>query len=77
VLDSSPLFSVSSPLGFKPTYKQFCSFLFKVVSWLQLNPAPFSPYSFCRGGTTFPFDCPIPSEVIKLQVDWHSDAYLV
>ena len=47
------------------------------MSTLQLDPSNFSPHSFRRGGATFAFDCHIPSEIIKLQGDWQSDAYLV
>ena len=75
---SAPLFSVISGSGLQPiTYKQFCAFLSRVISSLQLDPSKFSPHSFRRGGATFAFDCHIPSEIIKLQGDWQSDAYLV
>ena len=47
------------------------------MSRLHLDPSHFSPHSFRRGGATFAFDCHIPSEIIKLQGDWQSDAYLV
>ena len=75
---SAPLFSVFSGSGLEPiTYKQFCVFLVRVVSKLNLDPLLYSPHSFRRGGATFAFDCHIPSEIIKLQGDWKSDAYLV
>ncbi|CAH3120246.1 unnamed protein product, partial [Porites lobata] len=75
---SAPLFSVSSGSGLVPiTYKQFCAFLSRVISTLNLDPSLYSPHSFRRGGATFAFDCHIPSEIIKLQGDWKSDAYLV
>lgn len=75
---SAPLFSVSSGSGLVPiTYKQFCAFLSRVMSTLNLDPSLYSPHSFRRGGATFAFDCHIPSEIIKLQGDWKSDAYLV
>ena len=75
---SAPLFSVFSGSGLAPiTYKQFCVFLSRVLSTLHLDPALYSPHSFRRGGATFAFDCHIPSEIIKLQGDWKSDAYLV
>ena len=55
----------------------FLGFFPRVVSRLHLDPSLFSPHSFRRGGATFAFDCHIPSEIIKLQGDWQSDAYLV
>ena len=75
---SAPLFSVLSGSGLEPIiYKHFSGFLSRVASRLQLDPSRFSPHSFRRGGATFAFDCHVPSEVIKLQGDWQSDAYLV
>ena len=43
----------------------------------SVRPFSFSLHSFRRVGATFAFDCHIPSEIIKLQGDWQSDAYLV
>ena len=75
---SAPLFSVFLDSGLAPiTYKQFCVFLSRVLSKLHLDPSLYSPHSFRRGGATFTFDCHIPPEIIKLQGDWKSDAYLV
>ena len=75
---SVPLFTVLTRSGLQPiTYSRFCTFLSQVVSRLHLDPSLFSPHSFRRGGATFAFDCHIPSEIIKLQGDWQSDAYLV
>ena len=71
-LSSVPLFTVLTRSGLQPiTYRQFCTFLSLVVSRLHLHPSLFSPHSFRRGGATFAFDCHIPSEIIKLQGDWH------
>ena len=73
-----PLISVLSGSGLVPiTYKQFRVFPSRVVSKLRLDPSLFSPRSFRRGGATLAFDCHIPSEIIKLQGDGQSDAYLV
>ena len=44
---------------------------------LSLDPADFSGHSLRRGGATFAFQCGIPSELIKLQGDWRSDAYML
>ena len=75
---SVPLFTVLTRSGLQPiTYRQFFTFLSWVVSRLHLDPSLFSPHSFRRGGATFAFDCHIPFEIIKLQGDWQSDAYLV
>ena len=69
----APLFTVSLQSCLQP----FCSFLSCEVSRLHLDPSHFSPHSFRRGGATFAFDCHIPFEIIKLQGDCQSDAYLV
>ena len=75
---SAPLFTVLLRSALEPiTYKQFFGFLSWVVSRLHLEPSLFSPHRFRRGGATFAFDCHNPSEIIKLQGDWQSDAYLV
>ena len=75
---SAPLFSVFSGSGLAPiTYKQFWVFLSRVFSELHLHPSLYSPHSFRQGGATFAFDCHIPPEIIKLQGDWKSNAYLV
>ena len=75
---SAPLFSVFSGSGLAPiTYQQLCIFLSRVLSKLHLDSALYSPHSFRRGGATFAFACHVPSEIIKLQGDWKSDAYLV
>lgn len=47
------------------------------MSRLHLDPSRFSPYNFRCGGATFAFDCHVPSEIIKLQGDWQSEANLV
>ena len=48
---SAPLFSVISGPGLQPiTYKQFCAFLSRVISRLQLDASNFSPHSFRQAG---------------------------
>lgn len=77
---SAPLFSVrdSSSASCQPiTYSQFSRFLARSIQAIGADPSAFSPHSFRRGGATFAFDCGLPAEFIKLQGDWHSDAYLV
>lgn len=80
ISSQTPLFSVwcNSLRKHKPiTYAQFSSFLKSCVLYLGLDPATFSPHSFRRGGASFAFACGVPSELIQLQGDWKSDAYLV
>ena len=44
---------------------------------ISLDPKDFSGHSLRRGGATFAFQCSIPEELIKLQGDWRSDAYML
>ena len=48
-----------------------------LASLVSLNPQDFSGHSLRRGGATFAFQCGIPSELIKVQGDWRSDAYML
>lgn len=57
------------------TYEHFSSFLTKVLKSAGLDSTYYSPHSFCRGGATFTFESSVPSELIKVQGDWHSDCY--
>ena len=59
------------------TYPQFSRFLARSLQAIGVDPREFSPHSFGHGGATFAFDCGLPAELIKLQGDWCSDAYLV
>ena len=79
---SAPLFSVpasDSESVQAITYPQFSRFLPRSLQAIGADPSEFSPsfHSFRRGGATFAFDCGLPAELIKLQGDWCSDAYLV
>ena len=77
---SAPLFSVrasDSESVQAITYPQFSRFLARSLQAIGADPSEFSPHSFRRGGATFAFDCGLPAELIKLQGDWRSDAYLV
>ena len=40
-----------------------------------LHTLRFSGHSFRRGGATFALHCGVPSDYIKLQGDWKSNAY--
>ncbi|CAH3163350.1 unnamed protein product [Porites lobata] len=48
-----------------------------LASLVSLNPQDFSGHSLHRGGATFAFQCGIPSELIKVQGDWRSNAYML
>ena len=77
---SAPLFPVrasDSESVQAITYPQFSRFLARSLQAIGADPSEFSPHSFRRGGATFAFDCGLPAELIKLQGDWRSDAYLV
>lgn len=75
---SSPLFSVRSATGFKPiTLAQFSAFISRVTKAQGLDASKFSAHSFRRGGASFAFEAGVPAELIKVQGDWQSDAYLV
>ena len=78
---SAPLFSVrASGSESCQAYSQFSRFLARSLQAIGADPSAFSPHSFRRGGgggATFAFDCGLPAELIKLQGDWRSDAYLV
>ncbi len=75
---SSPAFVIRHGSGVRPvTYSQFQSFLKSQVSRLGLDPARFSSHSFRRGGANWAFRSRVPTELLKQQGDWRSDAYLV
>ena len=59
------------------TYAHFSSFLTKVLKSIGLHSTNYSPHSFRRGSVTFGFESSVPSELIKVQGDWHSDSYLM
>lgn len=58
------------------THKWFTDRLRGAIANTGRNPREYSGHSFRSGGATFAFECGIPMEVIKLQGDWLSDAYL-
>lgn len=58
------------------THKWFTERLRKAIANTGRNPREYSGHSFRSGGATFAFECGIQMEVIKLQGDWLSDAYL-
>ena len=71
-----PLFCFPLPLGPQPmTHPCFVSHLRISLSKLGFNASQYSGHSFRRGGASFALQCGIPTEWIKLQGDWTSDAY--
>ena len=80
IASHEPLFSISSSksaLSTPVTYNVFANFVKRSISALGKDASAFSPHSFRREGATFAFECGLPAELIKLQGDWRSDAYLV
>jgi len=58
------------------TYPSFSKLLGIVLGQSGISPSLYSGHSFRRGGASFAFACGIPSDLIKIQGDWSSDAYL-
>ena len=76
VLRSSPSLQLSGQLDCI-TATSLNNGIKHLVSMLSLDPDDFPSHSLRRGGATFAFQCGIPSELIKLQGDWRSDAYML
>ena len=71
-----PLFCYPSPAGPRPiTHRTFVSYLRQCLPKLGLDPSQYSGHSLRCGGTSFAMQCGVPTEWIKLQGDWASDAY--
>ena len=69
---------VSVGSGIKPVLASHFNRFFKAcVRAAGFDPQHFSSRSFRQGGATFAFNCGAPSEFIKAQGDWQSDAYLI
>ena len=73
----TPLFSY--PV--RDTYRSLHHQSFSIALKSALNKAgyqasKYSGHSFRRGGASFAFSCGIPADLIKIQGDWSSDAYL-
>ena len=75
---SASLFSYPLPSGTYShlTYASFSKLLTTVLIEAGISPYQYSGHSFRRGGASFAFSCGIPSDLIKIQGDWSSDAYL-
>ena len=71
-----PLFCFPTPSGPKPlTHATFVNHLRHCLTKLGVDPSKYSGHSFRRGGASFALQCGVPTEWIKLQGDWASDAY--
>ena len=76
--------SLGAPLFSYPTKNEFTFFnhatfttyLKKALDMSGHQSSQYSGHSFRRGGASFAFLCGIPSDLIKMQGDWSSDAYL-
>ena len=77
---NAPLFSLPGPRG-KPapvlTYSIFLSALKKLLTKQGYDVGAYAGQSFRRGGATFALSSGVATEFIKMQGDWHSDAYLL
>ena len=51
-------------------------FIKSSVARLGLDPGLFSSHSLCRAGASWAFAAQVPGELIKMQGDWTSEAYL-
>ena len=58
------------------TYSHFVKLLRRKLSFLGLQHELYSSHSFRRGGASSAFALHLPGELIQLQGDWKSDAYL-
>lgn len=71
-----PLFTYPTRNGWLPlTVQVFQSKLVTFLSSLGINPSDYSGHSFRRGGASFALECGLPTEIIKAQGDWASNAY--
>ena len=72
----APPFTFSSSRGWAPlAAHMFTVRLHALLSTLGASPASYSGHSFRRGGASFALECGLPTELIKAQGDWVSNAY--
>ena len=64
------------PGGLPFMYYQFHAKLHSALRLAGYQEQLFSLHLFRRGGSTFIFNCGVPSELIKLLGGWKSDCYL-
>ncbi len=73
----APAFSLPSETNIKPvTYRFLQSFIKLAINSIGLDSSHFSSHSFRRDGTTWAFKSHVPAELIKVQADWTSQAYM-
>ena len=74
---SSPAFVLPTATGLRSiSYSSFTKHLKDLLRLAGLNPDNYSGHSFRRGGATYASSLGIPHELIQLQGDWASTAYL-
>lgn len=75
---SSPAFTLPGSKSTKAclTHSTFVSHLLHLISLTGRDSHGFSGHSFRRGGATFAFGSGVQGELIQLQGDWQSEAYL-
>lgn len=72
----APLFTYPSRRGWLPlTVNIFQEKLQSFLARLDLNPSDYSGHSFRHGGASFALECGLPTEAVKAQGDWTSNAY--
>ena len=74
---SSPAFVLPTATGLRSiSYSSFTKHLKDLLRLAGLNPDNYSGHSFRRGGATYASSLGISHELIQLQGDWASTAYL-
>lgn len=74
---SSPAFVLPTATGLRSiSYSSFTKHLKDLLRLAGLKPDNYSGHSFRRGGATYASSLGIPHELIQLQGDWASTAYL-
>ncbi len=74
---SDPAFLVPGSKKLVPvSYSLFQKFLKSVIKSIGLEPSNFTSHSFRRGGANWAFRSQVPADLIKVQGDWASQAYL-
>ncbi len=74
---ASPAFVLPSKKGRVPlTYLRFHKVFRCLIQKAGWDSSAFSSHSLRRGGASLAFRAKVPSEMIKAQGDWRSDAYL-
>ncbi len=73
----APAFLLPSTTNIAPvTYRFLQSFIKLEINCIDMDITHFSSHSFCRGGATWAFKLQVPADLIKVQRDWTSQAYM-